>query len=144
MKCKACNGTGKIKVIDFAKPDWKDTEKACPICCGSGVIEQTNDEWRKTCSTEEFAEFLFHIAYMCSYCGDEAHSSQEKIQQCHFGKCGCQRKDWDAWLKQPHTSQPQQKQDDYPCNVKGCSLETRQACCGCPDYFKWKEHHESR
>lgn len=119
MKCKACNGTGKIKVIDFAKQDWKDTEKVCPICCGSGVIEQTNDEWRKTCSTEEFAEFLNFIAF------DWNRVDKQWVLE---------------WLKQPHAPQ---KQDDYPCNVKGCTMETRQSCCGCPDYFKWKEQQDS-
>ena len=58
MKCKACNGTGKIKAIDFTKPDWKDTEKVCPICYGSGVIEQTNEEWFCQLSTEEKAKWL--------------------------------------------------------------------------------------
>ena len=80
----------------------------------------TNDEWRKTCPTEEFAEFLNFIAF------DWNRVDKQWVLE---------------WLKQPHA---QQKQDDYPCNVKGCSLETRQSCCGCPDYFKWKENQESR
>ena len=88
MKCKACNGTGKIKAIDFTKPDWKDTEKVCPICCGSGVIEQTNDEWRKTCSTEEFAEFLEFIVF------DWNKMTSEDILE---------------WLKQPHTEKEKHK-----------------------------------
>lgn len=74
--------------------------------CKNFVLEHelklTNKEWIRQCATEQLAEFLFRIAYMCSYCGDEAHSSQEKMQQCHFEKCGCQRKDWVVWLKQPH------------------------------------------
>lgn len=81
----------------------------CPKCGGTGVFvtnavePQNNEEWLRSATTEQLVEFLFRMAYMCSYCGDEAHSSQEKIQQCHFGKCGCQRKDWVVWLKQPHT-----------------------------------------
>ena len=71
--------------------------------------EQTEQEYLQTCDTEQLAEFLFRIAYMCSYCGDEAHSSQEKMQQCHFGKCGCRRKDWEVWLKQPHQVQKTQE-----------------------------------
>ena len=62
----------------------------------------TNEEWLKSLDTEQLTEFLFSIAYMCSYCGDEAHSTKEKIQQCHFGKCGCVKKDWEMWLKQTH------------------------------------------
>jgi RecJ-like exonuclease len=108
MICYKCNGTG-----------YYDIYNECPVCDGTGEYEpfdadieldklypteQTNDEWRKICSAEEFAEFLFGIAYMCSYCGDEAHSTKEKIQKCHFGKCVCQRQDWEEWLKQPHAT----------------------------------------
>lgn len=60
MKCKACNGTGKIKAIDFAKQGWKDTEKVCPICCGNGVMKQTNEEWFNGLSTIEKAKVIVH------------------------------------------------------------------------------------
>ena len=50
MKCPACKG-GEL---DF----WNE----CPRCNGTGKVENmTNDEWRKTCSTEEFAEFLLDV-----------------------------------------------------------------------------------
>ena len=62
----------------------------------------TNEEWFCSLPTEEKAKFLFGIAYMCSYCGNEAHSTKEKKQQCHFGKCCCQKQDWVKWLKQPY------------------------------------------
>ncbi len=78
----------------------------CPICGGTGDttnnIPPTNEQWFCQLPTEEKADFLFGIAYMCSYCGDESHSTKEKMQQCHFRKCGCQKKDWELWLKQPH------------------------------------------
>lgn len=75
------------------------------ICIFDGECEHlpmTNEEWLKSLDTEQLEEFLFGIAYMCSFCGDEAHSTEEKMQQCHFGKCGCQRKDWEMWLKEKH------------------------------------------
>ena len=63
----------------------------------------TNEEWIRNASTEELAEFLFGIACICSYCGDDSHSNKEKTQKCLFkAKYGCQRKDWEKWLKQPH------------------------------------------
>ena len=68
-------------------------------------IVLTEQAWLRTATTEQLADFLFGIAYMCSYCGDESHSTKEKTQQCHFGKCCCQRKDWVEWLKQPHTKE---------------------------------------
>lgn len=67
MKCKSCNGTGKIKTIDFAKQGWKDTEKVCSICHGTGTIEQTNEEWFCQLSTEAKAEVL---AQLSSYGGN--------------------------------------------------------------------------
>ena len=114
MKCSTCDGKGYFPISDIAA-------KVCPRCNGSGKEPMmTNDEWRRTCPTEEFAEFLNFIAF------DWNRVDKQWVLE---------------WLKQPHAPQ---KQDDYPCNVKGCSLETRQSCCGCPDYFKWKENQESR
>jgi len=52
MKCQMCDGKGWTDKTDISV-------KLCPQCNGTGEVEQTNDEWRKTCSTEEFADFLF-------------------------------------------------------------------------------------
>lgn len=57
MKCKFCDGSGKDNWCLNGEP------YPCPVCDGTGETEQTNDEWRKTCSTEEFAEFLNFIAF---------------------------------------------------------------------------------
>lgn len=103
--------------------------KPCPFECNANDCKdcgaytyshhtQTNDEWRKTCSTEEFAEFLNFIAF------DWNRVDKQWVLE---------------WLKQPHAPQ---KQDDYPCNVKGCTMETRQSCCGCPDYFEWEKQNK--
>ena len=130
MKCPKCDGVGFVPTNVFGI----NGAIKCDFCDGTGVFitnavePMTNEEWRKTCSAEEFAE------WMAQYCCDVNTSDVKEIL----------KNEWLDWLKQPHTPQPPQKQDDYPCNVKGCSLETRQSCCGCPDYFKWKEHHESR
>lgn len=99
MICPECNGYKNF--VSLAETPF-EVVRPCKRCNGTGEIEMTEQEYIQTCNTKQLAEFLFRIAYMCSYCGDEAHSSQEKIQQCHFGKCGCQRKDWVVWLKQPH------------------------------------------
>ncbi len=103
IKCPHCNGKGFSELNSAVN-------MTCGWCMGQGELDleiiptesQTKQEYLQTCTTEQLAEFLFRIAYMCSYCGDEAHSSQEKMQQCHFGKCECRRKDWEMWLKQPH------------------------------------------
>lgn len=58
MKCDYCDGCGYIDGSDGL------TIIKCWKCDGTGEQpEQTNDEWRKTCSTEEFAEFLNFIAF---------------------------------------------------------------------------------
>lgn len=53
MKCKHCNGFG------WYYNNITKTEKInCEYCNGTGEVEATNDEWRKTCSAEEFAKWL--------------------------------------------------------------------------------------
>lgn len=94
MKCTECGGTGKVDGWDGL------TEYSCKVCNGKGYLNE--QEYIQTCNTDQLAEFLFHIACMCSYCGDEAHSTEEKTQKCHFGKCCCRRQDWLEWLKRPH------------------------------------------
>lgn len=92
MKCKACNGTGKIKGIDFAKPDWKDTEKVCTICCGTGVIVQTNYDWLNSLPIEEQARFFSH-EMRCEFCPNQ--------EQCDSLGANCKVL-WELWLKKPH------------------------------------------
>ena len=59
--CPRCNGDG---VITFNKMDkngyFNDAffMKECSVCHGTGEV-LTNDEWRKTCSTEEYATWLW-------------------------------------------------------------------------------------
>lgn len=57
MKCKHCNGTGTT--------NWcvNGTFVDCPYCGGTGEmeVEMTNDEWRRTCSAEEFAEKMVNL-----------------------------------------------------------------------------------
>lgn len=106
MKCSRCNGDG---VVTFNKTDkngyYNDAffMKECPVCHGTGEIEpMTNDEWRRTCSTEEFAEWILDVSDECFDCGKSDNGD------CPFGKaqgvCTCINKDSVVeWLKQPHT-----------------------------------------
>lgn len=57
----------------------------------------TNEEWRKTCSTEDFAEWISNLAYACMRCG---MSNGEAY--CHTGYCIQDEADALMWLKQPH------------------------------------------
>lgn len=87
MKCKYCNGTGEH--INDA-----NRMTTCEFCGGTGKIEVTNDEWRRTCSTEEFAKFLEDVTSSCYHCG-----MTDDISQCAFQKHQCNIK---AWLKEKH------------------------------------------
>lgn len=59
MKCKNCRGTGERHTINWetGKVYIVQGEK-CPVCGGKGDIEQTNEEWLDTLSTEEKAVFM--------------------------------------------------------------------------------------
>lgn len=93
MKCKHCNGFG------WYYNNITETEKInCEYCNGTGEVEQTNDEWRRTCSAEEFAEWLFHYSFdkcnLCGQCWDENICPQ------------CERRSdkdfFEKWLKEKH------------------------------------------
>lgn len=85
--CNECWGKGWI--------EKQGVQFDCRKCKGTGVIEnepQTNDEWRKTCSTEEFAEFLSDVVF-------------NAIVDYRIDKDNCEKEDgnyWLKWLKQPH------------------------------------------
>ena len=103
MKCPICKGK-----TEYFKEVYNDGKRRreilveCDMCHGSGEVPMTNDEWRRTCSTEEFADFLFEKACYCSMCGDESQNTEEKIRSCPFGKTACVKSDWEIWLKKPH------------------------------------------
>jgi hypothetical protein len=83
MKCPNCGGTGK----EYWNGNvFCNTGFECDKCNGTGEIEMTNDEWRKTCSAEEFAEG------MAQYCCDVNTNDVKEIL----------KKEWLEWLKQPH------------------------------------------
>ena len=91
MKCKHCNGTGKIKMptFDDAMPIL---EEDCGKCHGTGEIEVTNEEYIRTCSTEELAEFIYKLARCCRY----------SCKECPLnGYCAVENsRDALAWLKE--------------------------------------------
>lgn len=38
----------------------------------------TNEEWLRSCNTEQLAEWIFNILLICSRCGDESQSDKRK------------------------------------------------------------------
>lgn len=83
--------------------------KPCPFECNANDCKycgaytyshhtQTNDEWRRACSEEEFAEWISNLAYACMRCG---MSNGEAY--CHTGYCIQDKEDAEKWLKEGHT-----------------------------------------
>ena len=52
MKCPSCNGDGRTQYFDYP----------CIRCGGTGEVELTNEEYIRTCSTEELAKLIYKIA----------------------------------------------------------------------------------
>ena len=88
MKCPKCGGTGEMQICEMGFIG-KDE---CDECHGKGYL--TNDEWRKTCSAEEFADFLAGVAHAGAY----------EVRNCNTnGMLQTQNTDfWLAWLKEKH------------------------------------------
>ena len=88
MKCGYCDGTGEH--INDA-----NRMTTCEFCGGTGVIKPlTNEEYIRSCSTEELANFLEDVTSSCYHCG-----MTDDISQCAFQKHQCNIKEW---LKEKH------------------------------------------
>lgn len=65
MKCLICDGKGKLPYRNPKSPYHEVLYmEDCYACGGTGVREkreQTNEEWIKSCSTEELVKFLVAI-----------------------------------------------------------------------------------
>jgi len=58
--------------------------------CDNGVVEQTNEEWLRSCPPQELIRFLMNVAY-----GGQIRS----IQQSTFEE---EAEKWSKWLKEKH------------------------------------------
>ena len=89
MKCKFCDGSGKVVHPmmsmngDEYTGEWEQHE--CEACNGTGVVEPlTNEEWFCQLSTKEKAKFL-------------------AAQQLHGGTIASRSDvDWEVWLEEKH------------------------------------------
>ena len=91
-----------IKDGDYTKcPHWvrwdeKSEDRVCEFDgeCENFIVEQTNEEWLKSCNTEQLAEVLNTIINRCYECGGDT-----RVYCCPLGDCECNVVEW---LKQPH------------------------------------------
>ena len=75
MKCTACDGRGYFPLSNIAV-------KICDRCNGTGEIQQTEQEWLQTASTEQLADVLLRFYYQ-----DFCMNTKRRVI---------------GWLKQPH------------------------------------------
>ena len=91
MKCKCCDGEGWLQ-------DSCDIVWTCSKCNGTGVVEPlTNEEWLRTATTEELAEWL--AKQKCDGCNDEPYD--DKHSTCKY----CMTKKMEQireWLQEKH------------------------------------------
>ena len=92
MICEYCNGKGEI-INDAMRMT------SCPACGGSGVIEQTNEEWFCSLSTEEKAKGFESIIDDCLWCAEDY---EERSRHCNTICKFCDREKTMEWLKAVH------------------------------------------
>jgi len=96
MKCPKCNGRGKTTEYDGLRKFWCDYK--CEMCNGTGEVDMTNEEWLRSCDTEQLAEFLHKTTIACFVCGMDGLDEK----RCPFGLECAGPKDILKWLKQKH------------------------------------------
>ena len=97
MKCKFCDGSGKVVHPmmsmngDEYTGEWEQHE--CEMCGGNGEIEvkMTNEEWLRSCNTEQLAEWIAHQTMIALLENQNNHSLRMTYPAY-----------WVEWLKQPH------------------------------------------
>ena len=117
--CPYCDGTGEINDTEELEKKWENTvwdtdvyldeldkmndieKRINKMIKKSEVIlnagKQTNDEWLRSCTTEELAEFIIGERKGCVYA--DCPNGETPCMSC---KDGCDIDKLVEWLKQPH------------------------------------------
>lgn len=96
MKCPICGGKG------FVYNALGGFNEDCGICDGTGEIyippqEQeplTNDEWRRTCSAEEFADWIVDVLF--------SEDFKKHIHDMGYANMHSYKTEVLEWLKEAH------------------------------------------
>ena len=88
--CKACGGSGRTQMVTLVK----GADFPCIECNGTGEVEQTNEEWLRTATTEQLAEWIVGMSTICTI-----------NHECDRCDSWCDEKKVVEWLKQPHTNE---------------------------------------
>lgn len=92
MKCKNCSGNGRVTIGWDSYP--------CDFCHGTGEVEQTEQEYIQTCTTEQLVHVIHLMTSSCYVCGKEGVD----YKRCYFHKKCTGPKEIEEWLKEPHDS----------------------------------------
>ena len=98
MKCPKCGGKGLYNHV-------ADYYVRCNKCNGTGEIDQTNEEWWRSCDTDELIEFLLDITENepCFACMDGRKICVNVGEECVYRrKFDEQRNLIREWLKAVH------------------------------------------
>ena len=99
-ECPKCKGYG---IVGSAVPDILRGRGAifssneCDMCHGSGEVPMTNEEYLRSCTTEQLAEFIADVCYGLL---DDVWSNDGDTS-CDYRET--EKNYWVEWLKQPHT-----------------------------------------
>ena len=93
--CPKCEGSGELRVpvTEHMGAVLYGTEQ-CDECGGSGYVNMTNEEWLKSLSTEELAN------YIATQCADAIRLWREMQYWTANEKCKSNK--WYVWLKEIH------------------------------------------
>ena len=88
MKCPNCNGQR-----------YKAPDVPCGRCAGKGVVEPlTNEEWLRSCNTEQLVHVIHLMTSCCYVCGKDGVD----YKRCYFHKKCTGPKEIEEWLKEKH------------------------------------------
>ena len=89
--CPRCNGNGSVLYpIDYEQGLFDETNY--DLCGGSGYVNMTNEEYLKSCTTEQLAEWIASVV-------QKAISIKESNGIVMLESAIW----WDEWLKQLHS-----------------------------------------
>ena len=100
-ECPKCKGRGTVGYYHI--DHFVDIE--CDRCNGSGEVSEveiTNEEYLKSCNTEQLAEYLASTFDLCGAGCHHCFLANVCLTKARNGNCLTQEQMIVEWLKQPH------------------------------------------
>ena len=97
MKCPMCKGGRKVLKKEKGDMGYIVRLAICDKCNGTGEVEMTNEEYIKSCSTDELAELIADICY--GLLGDVAGNCGDVADGYYWQEY---KSKWVEWLKEKY------------------------------------------